>query len=197
VKSSYSFLFKELFDEVVIDGSRKRVFERIWSSPAPSKIIAFSWQLLHNRIPTRDNLRRCGVIGDDNLTACVVCSGVKKSSIHLFLHCPFAFRIWVEICRWLGVILVMPATLHCFFEYFSGFARSKKGQKGFGLVWHTTIWLIWKFRNDIIFNNVVKNALDCVEDIKVLTWKWSAHKLKISPCLYYEWSWDLGSCFVG
>jgi hypothetical protein len=43
VKSSYSILFKELFDEVEIDGSRKRVFEHIWSSPAPSKIIAFSW----------------------------------------------------------------------------------------------------------------------------------------------------------
>jgi hypothetical protein len=197
VKSAYSVLCRDLFDEVGIDDSRKRVFEQIWTSPAPSKIIAFSWQLLHNRIPTRDNLRRCGVIGDDNLTACVFCSEVNESAIHLFLHCSFASRIWVEICRWLGVTLVMPATLHCFFEYFLSFARSKKGRKGFGLVWHSTIWLIWKYRNDRIFNNVVKNAGDCVEDIKVLTWKWSAHKLKISPCLYYEWCWDPGSCFVG
>jgi hypothetical protein len=173
------------------------VFEQIWRSPAPSKIFAFSWQLLHNRIPTRDNLVRCGIIRDDNLRDCVVCSGVKESSIHLFLHCQYAYQIWEEIFRWLGVSIVMPATVACFFEYFSGFAKFKKARKGFRLVWHTTLWLIWKSRNDVIFNNVVKNVPDCVDEIKVLMWKWSAHKLKISPCLYYEWCWDPGSCFVG
>jgi hypothetical protein len=43
---------------------------------------------------------------------------------------------------------------------------------------------------------LVKNTSECAEDIKVLTWKWSAHKLKIWLCLYYEWSWDPGSCFA-
>jgi hypothetical protein len=196
VKSCYLHLSKELFDESEIDGSLIQVLEHIWSSPAPSKIIAFSWQLLHNRIPTRDNLMRCGIIRDANLSDCVVCEGVRESSTHLFLHCQYAAQIWGEIFKWLGVILVMPDSLQCFFEYFSGFARSNKARKGFHLVWHTALWLIWKVRNDVIFNNVAKNALECAEDIKVLSWKWSAHKLKISPCLYYEWCWDPGSCFV-
>jgi hypothetical protein len=27
------------------------VFKKLWSSPTPSKIIAFSWQLLYDRLP--------------------------------------------------------------------------------------------------------------------------------------------------
>jgi hypothetical protein len=195
VKSTYSLLCKEFFEEVVVNGSLKLVFEKIWSSPVPSKIIAFSWQLLHNRIPTRDNLVRCGVIRGDNSRECVLCFGSLESLTHLFLHCDFAFSIWVKIFTWLGVIVVMPATLSSLFELLSGLATTKKARKVNLLVWHTTIWLIWRARNEVIFNNSVKAVSDCVEEIKVLTWKWSSHHLKILPCLFYEWCWDPGICF--
>jgi hypothetical protein len=89
----------------------------------------------------------------------------------------------------------MPPSIPILFEYMSSFAKSKKDRNGLMLVWHTTLWLIWKARNDVIFNNLVKAAPECVEEIKVLSWKWSVHKLKISPCLYYEWIWDPGICF--
>ncbi|KAK2426554.1 hypothetical protein QL285_025213 [Trifolium repens] len=36
------------------------VFRDLWSSPAPSKIIAFSWQLLYDRLPSKRNLLRRG-----------------------------------------------------------------------------------------------------------------------------------------
>ncbi|CAJ2653146.1 unnamed protein product [Trifolium pratense] len=41
-----------------------------------------------------------------------------------------------------------------------------------------------------IGSGTIMDASEVAEDIKVLTWKWSAHKLKIAPCLYYEWTWD-------
>ncbi|CAJ2639551.1 unnamed protein product [Trifolium pratense] len=97
--------------------------------------------------------------------------------------------------RWLGVVIVMPPNLSILFEYLSGFARSKKARKGYRLVWHTTLWIIWRARNEVIFNNSIKVAAEFAEDIKVLIWKWSAHKLKTTPCLYYEWSWNPGYCF--
>jgi hypothetical protein len=125
----------------------------------------------------------------------VLCSSTLESASHLFLHCDFAFSIWLDVFRWIGVSVIMPAALSTLFDYFIGLARSKKARKGFMLVWHTTLWQIWRARNDVIFNNKVLNAADCVEQIKVLTWRWSTYRLKILPCLFYECVWDPGDCF--
>jgi hypothetical protein len=116
VKSSYSLLFKELNDEVEGSTSEIRVFQQIWRSPAPYKIIALSWQLLHDRISTRDNLARCDILRGENSRTCVVYTGSMESSTHFFLHYEFASCIWADIFRWLGIIVVMPYTLLTLFE---------------------------------------------------------------------------------
>jgi hypothetical protein len=195
VRSAYSLLLSEVLGAADLGGRANPVFERIWKSPAPSKLIAFSWQLLHNRIPTKDNLVSRGILRGDASGSCVMCTGSVETASHLFLHCNFVFSIWLVVFRWLGVTVVMPADLSTLFGYFVGFARTKKARRGFMLVWHTTIWQIWRSRNEVIFNNKVTSAADYVEEIKVLSWKWSAHKLKILPCLFYEWVWDPGDCF--
>jgi hypothetical protein len=70
-----------------------------------------------------------------------------------------------------------------------------RNRKGFCLIWHSVIWSIWKARNNHIFNNVITDPLELVEQAKILSWRWSADRLKITPCIYYEWCWDPGSCF--
>ncbi|PNX75097.1 pantothenate synthetase [Trifolium pratense] len=113
----------------------------------------------------------------------------------LFLHCKGALVVWYEIFKWLGVVVVIPSNLFCLFGCLSDAAKNLKSKKGFRLVWHSVIWSIWKARNDHIFNNVTLDPLELVEAVKVLSWRWSVERLKISPCLYYEWSWDPGICF--
>ncbi|MCH80044.1 cysteine-rich receptor-like protein kinase [Trifolium medium] len=56
-------------------------------------------------------------------------------------------------------------------------AKSKKVPKAFRLVWHMVIWIIWKARNNFIFNNVVKEPSDLVEEVKVFA----------SGCLAVVW----------
>lgn len=53
-----------------------KVFSQIWRSLAPSKVVAFSWKVLLNRIPTRINLSRRNVVPSNCIVKlCVMWSG--------------------------------------------------------------------------------------------------------------------------
>jgi len=41
----------------------EKVFDYLWKSPAPSKLVAFYWTLLLNRMPTRKNLAVRNALG--------------------------------------------------------------------------------------------------------------------------------------
>jgi hypothetical protein len=78
VKSSYLSLVEELsaIEEGV--GGLVNVLGQIWESPAPSKVIAFSWQLLLDRIPTRENLDFQGCLPQGMPWECLGCVEGRK-----------------------------------------------------------------------------------------------------------------------
>lgn len=45
---------------------------------------------------------------------------------------------------------------------------SKKLRKGAWIIWHVVILIVWKMRNDRIFNNKICGVDDMVEQIKTL-----------------------------
>jgi len=93
-----------------------------------------------------------------------------------------------------GGDFIVPHNLFSHVECWMGEARGKALRKGFWLVWHATIWVIWCARNDKVFNNITKGGEELVEEVKVLSWTWNLHRLKTSSCMFYEWCWDPGSC---
>jgi hypothetical protein len=196
VKSSYILLSSELLTDLVVDGDLLVALNHIWESPAPSKVIAFSWQLLYDRVPTRRNLESRGLMLVDTPWECLGCVGKVETSLHLFLHCPCAMRVWCEVFKWIGVQIVIPPSLHMLLELIRGAARNTKLRNGYMLIWHTTLWCIWKARNNSIFSTNTFLPMVIVDGVKVLSWKWSLVRLKTLPCLFYEWSWDPGDCFL-
>jgi mannosylglycoprotein endo-beta-mannosidase len=195
VKSAYDSLM-DGGDNSNLSDFELSIFSTIWESPAPSKVVAFSWKLLHDRIPTKDNLSSRGLLHHSQDGGnCVWCDHVSETANHLFLFCNMSHAVWYEIFKWLGVVVVMPPNVMTFFAYFTSLAKNIKTRKGLGLVWHTALWVIWCARNKRIFKGEVRNATDIVEEIKVLSWKWSVDRLKVAPCLFYEWCWDPGYCF--
>ncbi|XP_045809691.1 uncharacterized protein LOC123904036 [Trifolium pratense] len=173
----------ELRVEDVLEEDARIIFEKIWESPAPSKVIAFSWQLLYDRIPTRSNLEIRWMLITNKPWECVGCVGSVESSTHLFLHYPSALMVWYEVFRWLGVVIVIPPSLSLLFKVLRGVGRNEKIQKGFVMIWHATLWSLWKARNDSIFANGLYNPKVIVDEVKVLSWKWFVARLKVPPCL--------------
>jgi hypothetical protein len=194
VKSSYTVL--ELIYLLVIElcPLEEGVFSLIWKSPAPSKVVAFSWSLLLDRIPTRENLAIRNILEPDSLLLCVLCDRHVESSTHLFLHCDVSALIWRGVLNWLEFNFITPPNIFNHFKCWNGEANSKRIKKGVWLIWHATIWSIWRERNERIFNNQTKGVDEIVDDIKAVSWFWALSRLKIASFLFYEWTWNPKEC---
>jgi len=57
-----------------------------------------------------------------------------------------------------GGDFIVPHNLFSHVECWMGEARGKALRKGFWLVWHATIWVIWCAWNDKVFNNITKGG---------------------------------------
>jgi hypothetical protein len=135
-----AYLFLGAVHESIFNDHELRVFNNIWKSLAPSKVIAFSWKLLWNRIPARSNLALRGIQAVGDVTGCVHCIDREENDSHLFLFCDFASQVWNAIFQWLDLVIVLPPNLFLLFDCLTGAAANRKIRKGFALIWHTTVW---------------------------------------------------------
>ena len=123
MKSAYEKV-KDLVDlEDVWSDDEKRVFEKLWKSPAPSKVVAQAWKVLLNRVPTEVNLALRNVLNLEVSTLCVLCNGAEESSTHLFLHCDVASLVWSKLMLWLDCHFVIPPNLFVHWECWSRSTR--------------------------------------------------------------------------
>jgi hypothetical protein len=99
VKSCYKILQDLRLVEGVWSGEEEVVFRNFWKSKAPSKVLAFSWNLLLDRIPTKVNLARRHLLAVEDSKRCVFCGLEDEMAVHLFLHCRVISRVWLEVMR--------------------------------------------------------------------------------------------------
>ncbi|MCH85233.1 hypothetical protein A2U01_0006077 [Trifolium medium] len=70
---------------------------------------------MQDRLPTRHNLWKRGVITDAGASRCVLCGLVSESADHFVVSCNQISLVWYVILRWLGVEWVSPrGILGCF-----------------------------------------------------------------------------------
>ncbi|WJX12391.1 hypothetical protein P8452_02899 [Trifolium repens] len=192
VKDAYMLLENRTNSYRILEPVDRFVFNRLWKSAAPSKVRAFAWQILLGRAPTKINLFKRRMI-EANQTNCVVCGLGPETETHLFLHCSGAAKIWCDILRWLGFCLVIPPNLVTAVAMWTC-TNDKKDRAGICLIWCAYVWVLWKARNENVFNNTIINLDVVVEQIKVLSWQWFIGRVAKGPCLLYEWIWSPMDC---
>lgn len=65
----------------------------VWDLNIPLKVKVFSWQLIRNRLRTKDNV----FSNDPNFNPlCAFCNSVVESTDHLFGNCSFASNVWSQ-----------------------------------------------------------------------------------------------------
>lgn len=125
VKSAYMRLEESVLREDLWDEEEKRVFEDMWKSSAPSKVVAFVWKALRNRIAAKDNLVLRNVLPPDASILCVLCNRDEESSSHLFLHCEVVRSVWLRLMGWMNCSFIIPPNLFVHWDCWCGEARNK------------------------------------------------------------------------
>jgi len=108
------------------------VLDQLWRSKALPNVLTTAWRVLLDRLPTRVNLMRRGVVVSTNI--CVLYQETEESTQHLFIECAFAQRVWCFCFRWIGILFVEHKALDFHFEHFHlSFLTVKQNQvwKGF------------------------------------------------------------------
>ncbi|GAU18667.1 hypothetical protein TSUD_125000 [Trifolium subterraneum] len=179
VKSAYLMLTSG-----VVHNGVDSLLARVWKSWAPSKVIVFSWQLLLDRVPTRQNLLRRRVIRDPSGALCAFCGASVEAIDHLFITCGSISLVWYSIFRWLGFHFVSPMSIRGVFQGFLALGLGRKSRLGWLLIWHATVWAIWNSQNDVIFASGTVSVESLVDKVNLSSWKWYLAK---NPSSFYEW----------
>lgn len=119
VASAYSFLLTLEFRSDCQESLVDMVISSIWSSWALSKIIIFSWLLVQDMIPIRDNLLKISV-AFFLFRGCILSffSRILELSDHLIMICEVGLFVWYTIFRWMSQFVVLPKDPLTLFQMF-------------------------------------------------------------------------------
>ncbi|GKV12254.1 hypothetical protein SLEP1_g23424 [Rubroshorea leprosula] len=166
-KTAYSILTKDQ-----IETNEISTFKRIWNPKFPSKVSAFNWQLLLDRVPTKANLVIRGILGELEDGKCVFCKVEDEDSKHLFLKCKITSWVWQECAKWWGIEIRLERDCWDSFQMFGKWSKDPKVKEGWDCIWSTVIWTVWLARNQMIFQDKKTDPRKLLEIIQVRSFQW-------------------------
>jgi hypothetical protein len=195
VKSTYRIVAAFSAIDCAVAQCFMPIFTAIWKCPAPSKVSGFVWQLLHGRIPTRNNLMTRRILDATGDVSCALCGEEMETELHLFLYCEIASLVWVEIFNWLEVPFGLPHNLFSLF-YCLMEAGSHKIRRRMIMIASAVVWNLWNCRNSLLFDNGSGSVAELVEAVKISSWKWWMSRNSNTHCLLYEWRMEPRLCML-
>lgn len=88
-------------DSVVWRPNLDGVFSaHLWKTKAPSKILFISWRFILDKLATKDQLVKRGILVEGNESKCVFCLTEDETLWHLFSSCVVFKGIWRRVYGW-------------------------------------------------------------------------------------------------
>ncbi|GLT28862.1 hypothetical protein SLA2020_037660 [Shorea laevis] len=159
----------------------------IWNRRVPLKVAAFAWKVMQNRIPTKDNLQKQGVLGSEEDQSCVLCGKKAESVNHLLFSCPIAWKVWSSCYQWWGINVAPQEKGWNHLIQHAGLFNNKFAKEAWKVIWFAVAWNMWLWRNQKIFKAKLEPQDKMIEVIKFQTFQWIKAKQwpEISKELWY------------
>ncbi|KAK2357157.1 hypothetical protein QL285_094457 [Trifolium repens] len=195
IKSCYSWLVDSR-QEGSLDDNLLNAIKKLWRTDVPSKVHAFGWRLLLNRLPTRASLNRRCIFPNAHYLPCVFCFQNVEDNAHLSFFRRFSKVVWDEVYKWLGQQSLLDNEGWNHFVSFGDLSNSKVDGRVRHLIWLATTWIIWKHRNNVIFNGALPDTKLIIDEVKTFAWLWFSNRFGIKTCITFScWCIDPMACF--
>lgn len=97
---------------------------------------------------------------------CAFCGVEEETAIHIFLLCRWVIEVWALLECWCEIKTSEIVSMEQLVSTSNFFLQTPLQQKIMHIVLLTTIWFIWKARNDLVFNLTVTSPGKVVAEIK-------------------------------
>jgi len=120
--------------------------------------------------------------------ACVGGCGSQESVVHFILRCDIFSILWHLIYKWVGISFISLDSVVDHFRQFGRLAGFPRHVHSYlQVIWHTTVWVIWKERKNMIFKNKAQDSFKLLGDVKFMPFSWLKAKLLTSAFNYNDW----------
>ncbi|XBI87029.1 hypothetical protein VPH35_025165 [Triticum aestivum] len=143
-----AFSTKQAYDTLMARPDCDPLAPIIWHSKVPRKIKIFTWLLFKDRLNTRANLVHKHIISTD---VCPRCAMLPEDSMHLFLTCPVANRVWQR----LGILPQAEGII----DLWDAPIPHQLPHKAWPFILMSLLWKIWAARNDMLFRNIDQRSV--------------------------------------
>nr|GEW30044.1 putative reverse transcriptase domain-containing protein [Tanacetum cinerariifolium] len=138
--------------------------ETRWCRFIPKKVNIQSWRVLCDCLPNRWNLSRKGF--DIPSLLCPVCSSFPETNFHILWSCNVASAIWKFVLNWVDIHPPSILDLSNLFNWLDDSSSIKPSYKSIlESIFGTIIWVIWSFRNEVIFGKRCPRSSDLVDKV--------------------------------
>ncbi|GJW04437.1 RNA-directed DNA polymerase, eukaryota [Tanacetum coccineum] len=138
-----------------------------WCKFVLIKVNILSWRVKINNLSTRLNLSRRGM--ELLSISCPSCNMAVESTNHIFFACSMMNDLYKAITSWWDIKALRVSSYEEWWSWFSSLRLSHKIKMVLQGVFYITWWLVWKYRNQLIFgpSNMLKGRL--FDDIVALS----------------------------
>ncbi|GKB67266.1 RNA-directed DNA polymerase, eukaryota [Tanacetum coccineum] len=151
-----------------------------WVKFIPIKVNVFSWRARRDRLPTRVNLSRRGVLLDSHL--CPLCNAAMEDVQHVFFRCDVARVVLRKICRWWDLDWQEICSFSDWDAWFLSFRLSSRLKSILEGVFYVAWWRIWRLRNQLVFDASPPNRSTIFDDIVSWSFLWCSSRYPTKKC---------------
>ncbi|GJV04923.1 RNA-directed DNA polymerase, eukaryota, reverse transcriptase zinc-binding domain protein [Tanacetum coccineum] len=145
-----------------------------WVKIIPIKVNIHAWKVFLDKIPTRLNLSLRGM--DIPSILCPLCNSAAESTSHIFFSCPLARQVWNKFLRWWEMDSISFDRYEDWLSWLNNTRFPKQLKTFLEGICYIMWWLIWRFRNQVLFGSKQPRRDLLFDDIVQLSYLWISNR---------------------